>query len=904
MRPNSVLALAVVLAWPFAEAAPAASPPCTFHVRAGFVPGAGAPADGLTPQTAFSAIRLAAQALRNPGDVVCVGPGEYVEANITPRRSGIATHPIVFRADPSGQSTGDPPGDIRLTPPPAESDSTPAGFRLLGQRHVIIDGFTIEGFVDPAIQVRSAVGSPGNSTDVTIRNNRIVSTLRTAIDVSAEGLIVIEGNRVVGAGGSGISVQSCVHAPAFDDPDALLQPRCRGGPSELVQPIVANNRIGINASHGIFVQDARHGVIQNNMIYSNDATGITLRSAPDFLLVNNLVYRSGEQGLAVGTADLPAPRAVVVNNTFFDNGKWGIEVGSGNAASPGAMIVNNILHLNGGGEQGIGVRNESRLEPRSTCGYVSGFNVTQDAYGPGTPRNVYDTTADPLFVGPVSGPDGILGGHIVDGEIVDGSEDDNFTIRQPGSSRISPAVDAGYARVEEVGLFGSTAPDGKPDTGILDAGYHYGVPPGDIPTIPTPFMPLFVRAGGNNSGSGKTPAAAFATVGVAALRARAGVTVIVGPGTYRECQLRPPPDQGRAVFLADPQGLRTGDPPGHVLIDPGCCTTDPETYQCVPGLDGFNIPNSCFVVVDGFHVRGAADSGIIIQAGSHGAEVRNNITFSNERRGIGVINAHDARIVNNLVYDNAGGGIQIGGVCRGNECEGAGSRHAVIESNTCYGNGVNGILIGSGAGQSTYATVRHNVLHVGNGENRPPGENGVQVGSNTTFQNHLEGYAPSFNLNFEGRYGAGTPQPPSDRVDDPLFVDPAGPDGILGGEGFADDGFHLSQLAAGQSADSPAVDFADVTAVSARLDARSTRTDLMGDEGQLDLGFHYAIYRWTSAGDCDGDGHLSVSELVLAVRIALAELPMEACPNADANGDRKVTVDEVARAVRRALANP
>jgi len=879
------------------------APSCTFHVRAGFLPAPGVAIDGKTPRSAFSSIRDAALQLNNPGDIVCVGPGEYVERDITPRRSGIVTHPIVFFADPSGQSTQDPPGSVRLIAPPTNGGSPPAGFRLLGQSHVVIEGFVLEGYTDPAIQVRSAVNAPLNSTDVTIRNNRIRNVAGTGIDVTAEGLVTIEGNHVIGAGGSGISVQSCVGAPPFGDPTAPLNPRCRGGPGEPVNPIVDGNRTGIHFGHGVFVRDASDSVIQNNVIFSNESTGITLRNAPDSLVVNNLVYRNAEQGLAVGSADLPSPRAVVVNNTFYDNLGWGILIGSGNAASEGAMVVNNVLMLNGGGTRGISVANESGLDTRSTCGYVAGFNVTYDDYSMNTPHNVYDIKGDPHFSGPISGPDGIIGGHRDGTRLVDGSDDDNFAVRQLGSSRVSPAVDIGYATVEDVGIVGSTASDGSPDTGILDAGYHYGVDPGVIPAIPTPFMPVYVRLGGNNSNSGKSPGSPLASIAAAALRSRAGVTAIVGPGVYRECQLRPPPNQGRATFLADPEGVFTGDSPGHVVVDAGCCTVHPTGHHCVAGGDGFNIPSSCNVVVDGFHVRGAVDSGIIIQAGSHGAEVRNNITFTNDRRGIGVVDADDVRIFNNLVYDNLGGGIQVGGgnCPSGADCSRFGSRRAIIENNTCYANGVNGILIGSGSGHSTYATVRYNILHVGRGESLPPGRNGIQLGSNTTLQDHLEGYTASFNINFEGRYGGSTPRPASDRIDDPLFINPAGPDGLLGGSGFADDDFRLSQRSAGQSLDSPAIDFSDVSAEQQGLDTRTTRTDWVTDDGQLDLGYHYPLYRPRVVGDCNDDGLVTVGELVRAVGIALGRFSIDTCPNADANGDGSISIAELTLAVRSAL---
>ena len=109
----------------------------------------------------------------------------------------------------------------------------------------------------------------------------------------------------------------------------------------------------------------------------------------------------------------------------------------------------------------------------------------------------------------------------------------------------------------------------------------------------------------------------------------------------------------------------TGDVPGvgagrcrQVLLQRGHRRS---THRARPG---FNIPNVCGVVVDGFHVTGATDDGVQIQNFSDGAVVRNVVGFA-ERPGaaINVVNAEDVRIVNNLAFGNSGG-IQVGGACR------------------------------------------------------------------------------------------------------------------------------------------------------------------------------------------------------------------------------------------------
>ena len=152
----------------------------------------------------------------NPGDVVCVGPGLYVEGDISLGRDGapgvpeIMDYPIEIRADAerSRRPTTRRARCGSCRPPACRRSRRPAPrFCVLGRHDLVIDGFEISGFRDAGIQVRSGVTmSADNSANVTIRNND-VRNCRTGIDVNAEGMVVIEGNTVVGNRESGISVR-------------------------------------------------------------------------------------------------------------------------------------------------------------------------------------------------------------------------------------------------------------------------------------------------------------------------------------------------------------------------------------------------------------------------------------------------------------------------------------------------------------------------------------------------------------------------------------------------------------------------------------------------------------------------------------------------------------------------
>ena len=54
-------------------------------------------------------------------------------------------------------------------------------------------------------------------------------------------------------------------------------------------------------------------------------------------------------------------------------------------------------------------------------------------------------------------------------------------------------------------------------------------------------------------------------------------------------------------------------------------------------------------------------------------------------------------------------------------------------------------------------------------------------------------------------------------------------------------------------------------------------------------------------GDCDGNGSVTVDELLKGVNIALDNVPLTDCPSFDRNGDGAVTVDELLEAVNAAL---
>src|SRR5690242_2569067 len=57
----------------------------------------------------------------------------------------------------------------------------------------------------------------------------------------------------------------------------------------------------------------------------------------------------------------------------------------------------------------------------------------------------------------------------------------------------------------------------------------------------------------------------------------------------------------------------------------------------------------------------------------------------------------------------------------------------------------------------------------------------------------------------------------------------------------------------------------------------------------------------TCPGDCNGDGVVTVDEVILMVNVALGSAAVSTCEAGDVNGDGQITVDDILAAVNSAL---
>ncbi len=118
---------------------------------------------------------------------------------------------------------------------------------------------------------------------------------------------------------------------------------------------------------------------------------------------------------------------------------------------------------------------------------------------------------------------------------------------------------------------------------------------------------------------------------------------------------------------------------------------------------------------------------------------------------------------------------------------------------------------------------------------------------------------------------------------DPRFVDPRGD-------------YRLQ-------ADSPARDAGTADRLSSRdVEGRQRAFDGNGDgTAVVDIGAHEGAAPPMCAGDCSGDGRVTIDELVRIVATALGEQPLSECAAADVDEDGRLAIDETVRAVATAV---
>lgn len=315
---------------------------------------------------------------------------------------------------------------------------------------------------------------------------------------------------------------------------------------------------------------------------------------------------------------------------------------------------------------------------------------------------------------------------------------------------------------------------------------------------------LYVRVTGRDTNTGSDSADALKTISKAMQLVTNGSTIYVGAGTYAEAvtTARIGGSAQGLLLLADTGGTRTGDA-GSVVID----------AQGATSPSALAIAQSAGTVVDGFTMTGSSDAGIVVKSGSDGLTIQNCIVFNNAGDGIRVQDSARALIFNNLVYGNAGIGLNITGSI-------SGSPDARLFNNTVALNGSRGITIGQSQVASPHAQLRNNILY-GN-----TGDSSIKVFTPppTTIPRSDVGYDEDYDLILPFVFlPTGLTSGTHDLSNDPLFFNASNGD------------FHLTS-------GSPAIGAGNAAALSTTqagiLQSRTTTGQGL-DPAASDLGFHY-----------------------------------------------------------------
>jgi parallel beta-helix repeat protein len=233
-----------------------------------------------------------------------------------------------------------------------------------------------------------------------------------------------------------------------------------------------------------------------------------------------------------------------------------------------------------------------------------------------------------------------------------------------------------------------------------------------------------VLPNGNNNNSGLSTASPWATLQYAADHAIQGDSVVIHDGYY----------QG---FAAMEYSGVPGDPIVFTcqVDDFGVFIDEPCSYN---NLDGINVENVSWVVIEGFTVNSMPRAGIRTALSEH-ITIRNNSCGYNGKWGILTGFAEHCTIEGNTCY----GSVDEHGIYFSNSAD-----DPIIRFNHCYGNNANGIHMNGdvnlgGDGVISNAQVYGNMIH-GNGEAGGSGINcdGVVnsvIYNNLLYDNHASG---------------------------------------------------------------------------------------------------------------------------------------------------------------------
>ena len=362
-----------------------------------------------------------------------VEPGDY--AGFRLEHSGSPGAPIWFYAKPG----------VTITPQtPDEAFGINLETQPIGVKHVVIEGFSISGFMYTGIRIAGYENMLAEN--ITIYNCSCDNN-------GSQGLFAAFAQNLV--------VEACTFSNSAAGHGVQIS--VSGD-----YPVIRGNSCFQNSANGIYLNgDASLGgdglisnaLIENNVCHDNGSaggSGIQCDGAPGAVIINNLLYGNHGSGITLCQIDASAASigCLVANNTIWmaADGRWCLSIQN---ASTGAQVYNNIL-LNANPARGA-------IDLAADClpGLDSDYNAVADRF------NQDFTTMSLAEWRLATAQDQNSFAAVADGMFLDALSDD-FRLNP-----FSPALDTGSALVAvERDLRGLPRPQGV----AFDIGAYEWIP--------------------------------------------------------------------------------------------------------------------------------------------------------------------------------------------------------------------------------------------------------------------------------------------------------------------------------------------------------------------------------------------------------------------------------------------
>jgi parallel beta-helix repeat protein len=350
----------------------------------------------------FCTIGTAAGKTLAPGDTVLVNAGDYRE-KVTIKKVGNANAPIVFQANP-GVTVG---------------AGQTIGFDFSGAQWVTLRGFTVSGTTTDGVrtQLSSNLLVDGNRilnaggrgiytkdcTGCTFKDNVVDHSLNYGIYVVNGLQVKITGGEVSYAGlpTSSSTVRKGVYfynttsssisgVKVHHNTEAGIYVASSSTGIEVARNICFSNARGYTrAAPGIEIRTTTGNLVWGNVSFANEDTGIQLYTGANANhVVANVLYLNGDHGVDVkGSTDVR-----VIGNSVYGNDTSGINV---EGTSPRATVKNNISVDNG--IDSTRTRGNIRVDSSSIPGTQVDFNLVNLTQPSGQTMYTWGSTKYPTL---------------------------------------------------------------------------------------------------------------------------------------------------------------------------------------------------------------------------------------------------------------------------------------------------------------------------------------------------------------------------------------------------------------------------------------------------------------------------------------------------------------------------